>query len=122
MYIIKNVFCRINNRGLGAPSAIFERLKKIGGNGGGAVRPNRILKRGLNQWGRTKVDLMLAIMSKFPLKKEKTWLLCLGMIRTRIASQKLEKITSSTMEPIKTQRANPNKTRVLLGQIALKKV
>ena len=28
MYIIKNFSCRINNRGLGAPSAIFERLKK----------------------------------------------------------------------------------------------
>ena len=59
MYIIKNFFCRINNRGLGAPSTIFERLKKSWGKWEGAVRPNRILKRGLNQWGCTKVDLML---------------------------------------------------------------
>ena len=34
MHIIKNFICRINNTGLGAPSTIFERLKKIGGNGG----------------------------------------------------------------------------------------
>ena len=33
LYIIKNFICRINNRGLGAPATIFERLKKIGGNG-----------------------------------------------------------------------------------------
>ena len=59
MYIIKNFFCRINNRGLGAPSTIFERLKKNVGEMGGAVHPNRILKRGLNQWGCTKVDLIL---------------------------------------------------------------
>ena len=31
MYIIKYFFCRINNRGLGAPSTIFERLKKSWG-------------------------------------------------------------------------------------------
>ena len=35
MYIIKNFFCRINNRGFGAPSTIFERLKKNWGKWGG---------------------------------------------------------------------------------------
>ena len=39
---------------------IWKIEKKLGEmGGGGAMRPNRILKRGLNQWGRTKVDLML---------------------------------------------------------------
>ena len=55
MYIIKNFFCRINDRGLGAPSTIFERLKKIGGKGGGgAVRPNRILKNEIEPVGTHK--------------------------------------------------------------------
>ena len=46
-------------------------------------------------------------MLKFPLKKEKAGLLCLG---ENEEAQKLEKMTSSTVEPIKTHRANPNKT------------
>ena len=59
-----------------------------------------------------------AIKSKFPLKKVKAWPSCLGMIRARIASQKLEKMTSSTVEPMETHCASPNKTRVLLGTCA----
>ena len=54
-----------------------------------------------------------AIRSKFPLKKVKAWASCLGMIRARIASQQLEKMTSRTVEPMETYCASPNKTRVL---------
>ena len=66
----------------------------------------------------SEVGILKNLPTPQPWKKIKAWPSCLGMIRARIASQKLEKMTSSTVEPMETHCASPTKTRVLLGTCA----
>ena len=105
MYIIKNFFCRINKRGLGAPSTILERLKKNWGKWEWQCVLIGSLKGDWTSGDAQK--LIWCYKVKISFKKVKAWPLCLGMIRGRIASQKLEKMTSSTVEPMKAHGAIP---------------